>query len=427
MLSAQKFLKKVPQYTRQKRHIDTLLRHGNVRKWANVVRVEWERNRRRIRVKGHPYILIIDPCNVCNLRCPLCPTGLNDLGREQSMMSLEHFKRYFDPFAPYLFEVYMHNWGESLLNKQVYEMIAHAQSRDVGTNLSSNFVKIAPDDIENILDSGLEYLIISLDGTNQETYVQYRVGGDYDCVIENLSALIRRRNARKLKRPFIEWQFIVMRQNEHQVPEAERLAKKLGVDLLRFIPVGMPYEFTNRKETAEKWYPRAYEGRVASSGTEQQFGQAAKPGPCFYLYRSFVINPDGGVSPCCVVYRQNRDFADLTEHDSIDVLDIYNNEFYRSARGLFNARQDLPHVPSVCDACDIFTRPDHKWALPSMQKTLPGSSVLIPVEQLVVSRQGDVGPNGQSRVPDSGGASCGDKGKAPSSNFPRSNDAASTR
>lgn len=357
---AEKFLRKIPQYTRGSRHLQSVLRHGSPLKWANLARAELDRKRRRITVRAHPYLLIIDPCNFCNLRCPLCPTGLDDLGRKQAMMSFDHFKKYFDPFAPYLFEAYMHNWGESLLNKQVYRMIEYVQSRNVGTNLSSNFVKISSEDIDNILDCGLEYLIISLDGTSQETYGQYRVGGDYDRVIENLSELIHRRNERRQKTPVIEWQYIVMRQNEHQIPEAEVLAKKLGVDLLRFIPVGMPYEFKNRKEVAEKWFPRGIKGRSESSGQEQQFGQAGKPGPCFYLYRSFVINPEGGVSPCCVVYRQNRDFADLSQVDHFDVLEVYNNEFYRSARALFAKRGHVRHVPTVCDGCDIFERPNRK-------------------------------------------------------------------
>ena len=397
MSLAQKFLKKVPQYTRHKRHLDTVLKHGTPRKWTNLLRVEAERKLRRVRVKGYPYILIIDPCNYCNLRCPLCPTGLDDLGRHQTMLSLEHFKRYFDPFAPHLFEAYMHNWGESLLNKEVYSMIEYVQSRNVGTNLSSNLVKLTSEDLDNILDCGLEYLIVSLDGTNQESYVQYRVRGDYDRVIENLSELLRRRNARKLKTPFIEWQYIVMKHNEHEIPEAERLAKKLGVDLLRFIPVGMPCEFTNRKETAEKWFPRSFEGRASSEETELQFGQAGKPGPCFYLYRSFVINPDGGVSPCCVVYRRDRDFANLTQHESIDVLKIYNNEFYQSARGLFNNNKDVPHVPSVCDACDIFTRPDHKWLQPGESETLIDVTVPAPAGQPTAGRPDEIGGHGDDR------------------------------
>ncbi len=354
MSLAQALLKKVPQYTRNERHMRAVLQHGTPHKLANLARAEMERKLRRIECKSNPYLLIIDPCNFCNLRCPLCPTGLNDLGRPQSMLSLAHFKKYFDPLAENLFEAYMHNWGESMLNKEVFSMIRHAQDSNVGTNLSSNFVRVTSDDMDCLLDSGLEYLVISLDGTSPDTYSQYRINGDYDKVIENLTTFIHRRNARKQKTPVIEWQFIVMKQNEHQIAEAEVLAKKIGVDLLRFIPVGMPYEFKNRKETADKWYPSSVQGRVESDHSEQQFGQANKPSPCFYLYRSMVVNADGGVSPCCVVYRKNRDFADLSTMDTIAVNTVWNNEKYRSARSLFSGEEVPSRRATVCDGCDLF-------------------------------------------------------------------------
>lgn len=368
MSLAQNLLKKIPQYTRNSRHLRSVIQHGTVRKWANLLRVEAERKLRRVEVESYPYLLIIDPCNYCNLRCPLCPTGLNNLGREQSMMSFEDFKRYFDPHAPYLFEVYMHNWGESLINKDVFKMIEYAQSKNVGTNLSSNFVITTSEDIDNILDCGLEYLVISLDGTSPETYSQYRVRGDYDRVISNLKELIKRRNERGMKTPVIEWQYIVMKQNEHEIPEAERLADEMGVDLLRFIPVGMPYEFKNRKEVADKWYPTSVSGRVDSDHEEQQYGQAEKPGPCMYLYRSMVVNPDGGVSPCCVVYQKNRDFDDLSaQKETVDIKSVWNNDKFLSARSLFSPRNVANRRPTVCDGCDIFVK--HKSAIkPKMPK-----------------------------------------------------------
>src|SRR6185295_10346405 len=122
----------------------------------------------------------------------------------------------------------------------------------------------------------------SLDGTSQESYGEYRIRGHFDNVLHNMSELIRRRNARGLKHPTIEWQFIVMRQNEHQIAEAEVLAKKIGVDLLRFIPVGMPYDTVDRKSAADRWFPVTVQGREYSPAVEQQFGQANKPSPCFY-------------------------------------------------------------------------------------------------------------------------------------------------
>jgi radical SAM protein with 4Fe4S-binding SPASM domain len=354
MTLAQQLLRKVPQYTRHERHIRSVVQHGTPRKWANLAHAEIERIQRKIKVNSRPYLLFIDPCNFCNLRCPLCPTGLNDLGREQTMLGFEDFERWFEPHKPYLFEAYLHNWGESLLNKQVFRMIDHVQRSNVGTNLSSNLVIATSEDLDNLIDSGLEYLVVSLDGTSSESYLKYRIRGDYDKVVSNMAELIRRRNARGRKTPVVEWQFIVMKTNEHEVAEAEQMAKKLGVDVMRFIPVGMPFEFRNRKDVADLWYPTQHEGRQHSEAdTEQQFGQAEKPSPCFYLYRSMVVNPDGGVSPCCVVYRKNRDFAQLDDKP-VDVGAIWNNEKYQSARSLFSEATVEKRRPTVCDTCDIF-------------------------------------------------------------------------
>jgi MoaA/NifB/PqqE/SkfB family radical SAM enzyme len=354
---AERLLKKIPQYTRSSRHLRSVIEHGSPRKWANLVRVETERVRHRIDVKGHPYLLILDPCNFCNLRCPLCPTGLENLGRTQSMLSLDCFKRYFDPHAPYLFEVYLHNWGESLMNPQLFDMVRHAQASNVGTNLSSNLVIATPEHLDAMVDSGLEYLVVSLDGVDQSSYEPYRVRGEFDRVVSNMSDLLRRRAARGSKTPVVEWQYIVMKHNEHRVAEAQAMADKLGVDLIRFIPVGLPYEERrNWPQMAAQWYPTSLQGMAGDhAGSEQQFGQGTRPEPCFYLYRSMVVNADGGVSPCCIVHRQDRDFAQLDERFD-DVMAVWNNDRFRSARSLYAAGDVPDRVRTVCDGCDIFQR-----------------------------------------------------------------------
>lgn len=354
MSIADRFLKRVPQYTRHLRHIRSVLYHGTPRKWANLARVEMERKARKVRVSGMPYLLIIDPCNYCNLRCPLCPTGLGTLGRPQKMMSLKCFQDYFDPLAPYLFEAYLHNWGESLLNKEVFKMIAHAQSKNVGTNISSNLSETSSSDIDDLLDSGLEYLIVSLDGTTEESYSKYRVRGKFEKVMDNMAEIVRRRNQRRLKNPVVEWQFIVMKQNEHQLEEASAIAKKVGVDLLRFIPVGMPYDTADRPAVAREWFPTTVAGReFAPEGVEQTFGQANKPSPCFYLYRSMVVNPDGGVAPCCVVDKKHGDFGQLP---SDNIHEFWNNDYYQSGRALFSPEDAPRQVGTICDGCDIFAQ-----------------------------------------------------------------------
>jgi radical SAM protein with 4Fe4S-binding SPASM domain len=143
-----------------------------------------------------------------------------------------------------------------------------------------------------------------------------------------------------------------MKQNEREVTSAEQLAKKIGVDLLRFIPVGMPYDTCDRQGVKDEWYPVTLEGREYSPDIEQQFGQAHKPSPCFYLYRTMVVNPDGGVSPCCVVYKESSDFGQLPA----DVMSLWNNDNYLSARALFSHHSAPNAQPTICDGCEIFAK-----------------------------------------------------------------------
>lgn len=363
MSLAEKYLKKIPQYSRMERHARSVLGHGTMRKWFNLVQTEIERKLRLTEVRGRPYLMFLDPCNYCNLRCPLCPTGMGELGREQSMMSFDQFKRYLDPHTPYLFEVIMHNWGESMINKDIFRMIKYAQAQNIGTNLSSNLVTTTSEDIDNLLDSGLEYLVISLDGVDQESYVKYRVRGDFDRVVANLREIIRRKKERGLKYPIIEWQYIVMKHNEGRVEEAERLSQEIGVDVMRFIPVGLPFETEDRKQLANEWFPVKASGRSESDHLEQTYGQADKPSPCYYLYRSMTVNADGGVSPCCIVYKQKRDFGDLKLlKGNIDIGKVWNNDLFRSARSLYSKKSIPNRQRTVCDGCDIFKHHPSKEA-----------------------------------------------------------------
>lgn len=360
--SVERFLGAIPQYTRMGRHFRAIVEHGTPRKFANLALVEAERMARRIKLRGRPYILFLDPCNVCNLRCPLCPTGMNDLGRPQGMMSLECFKRYLEPHAPYLFEVNCHNWGESLINEEIFDMIAHAQSRNVGTNMSSNLVIAHDSHLDGLIDAGLEHLTVSLDGADDASYLKYRVRGKFDRVIENMARLIEKRNSRGRRYPFVEWQYIVMRHNEDKVEQAQRMADEIGVDRIRFIPVGLPYEVKNRRALADEWFPAGFRGRVEGGETPQTFGQGSRPAPCYYLYRSMVVNTDGGVSPCCIVYKEKRDFDHLDNHPDLDVGRIWNNEMFQSARAMYSAKEWTGRKRTVCDHCDIFER--HPSKLP---------------------------------------------------------------
>ena len=245
----------------------------------------------------------------------------------------------------------MHNWGEPFLNPEIFKMIGYCVEKNVGTNLSTN-LSVKNIDVEALIKSGLENLAVSLDGTTQDVYKKYRVRGNIELVFRNLKEIIKAKKNLKSKTPYIEWQFILMKHNYHQVEEAKRLAKQIGVDELRFIPVGFPFDSTNTKELEEEWCPNVFSGN-GENYIEKKRLQKPIMGGCFYIYRSITINPIGAIAPCCAVWKEKDDFGNILNHD---FSEIWNNHFYQSARSLFSKKRSIS-ARIVCNRCNIFVKP----------------------------------------------------------------------
>jgi len=346
-----KTLKKIPQYTRLKRHILNLGYHSTPKKIINLIAVEFQRLLRLKKVIGYPYYIIIETGNICNLKCPLCPTGINLKGRKKQWTIMDDFKMIIDKLYPYAYTVSLHNWGEPFLNHDIFNMIAYCKEKNIGTNLSSN-LSIDNFDAESVIKSGLEYLIVSLDGITQDVYSKYRVRGNYSLVIQNLVNLIQKKRELRSKTPMVEWQFIVMKHNSHQIDKAKQLAEQIGVNLIRFIPPGLPFGVNSKKDLAREWFPfistDPEEGRF-----DDRFLQKPIKGGCFYLYRSVTINPGGAVAPCCVVWEEKDDFGNLKE---TNFSAIWNNRSYRSARGLFSKKHPCSPIKTPCNRCNLFAK-----------------------------------------------------------------------
>jgi MoaA/NifB/PqqE/SkfB family radical SAM enzyme len=352
------------RYFRYPRHLGALLRHAGPRKTANVLRAEWERVRRTTVLRSRPYYYFIDPCNVCNLRCPLCPTGTGDLQRSRGMLKLADYRTILDKIDRYAVEVSLHNWGEPLLNKDIFDIIRLTTDRGIATNMSSNLSLKHQENLgERLVRSGLEYLIVSLDGVTQETYEQYRVRGDINLVFDNMRDIIAAKQRLGSSTPKIEWQFIVFKHNEHEMEAARERAKAMGVDRLRFRAPGLPYNQSDDEALGDKWMPTnpAYwELHPARLNAQGYLWDE----PCYYLYRSMTVNPGGGVAACCIVYREKQDFGCLL-HEDLDT--IWNNPSYVASRALFQA-----HPPgrarTICDGCYLFKRP--AMPTPARQATI---------------------------------------------------------
>jgi radical SAM protein with 4Fe4S-binding SPASM domain len=336
---------------RQARYVPKIVNYGTPKKLANMMLAEWEYRQQKTVLRCHPYYFIVDVCNVCNLRCPLCPTGNTTIARPQAMLSLNQYKDVFDRIKEYALVVSFYNHGEPLLNPDVFSIIEHTHRSRVGTNISSNFNWPQPIEINDFIRSGLDYVTVSLDGVSQEAYQQYRVRGDVSEVFDNLRRLISAKKALKSKKPFVEWQFIVFKHNEHEMEHARKLASEIGVDLLRFISPGVPPEDMYKRELQEKWMPAnpMYWERHPKLVEERGyvFDQA-----CFYLYRSMFIYPGGGVTPCCFAHDDRQDFGNIYKNS---VSEIWNNKMYRSSRMLFSKTAPVEdRLETICDRCTVF-------------------------------------------------------------------------
>lgn len=328
-----------------KRHFPSFLRHNTSVKFKNLCSIYYQYWRGKLSIKGYPFEIIIDPTNVCSLSCPLCVTGQRKNIRPNGMMPFEEFTRIIDELGRWLYKVRFYSWGEPFLHKDIYRMISYVSQKNIGTELSTNFHHFNAADIDKLMDSGLEHLIVSLDGARKRTYVRYRMGGDFNRVIDNIQALVKAKALKKSKKPLVEIQFLVMKHNEHEIKDMKKLAKELGVDRLRFAAITL-----NVKEPGQvqKWLPSNGKwSRYDYKNLEDKIYR--KRNRCEWLWRSAVINWDSTISPCCVFEGPKTDFGSLKEES---FQKIWNNVLYQSARGVFSKNGQIScKAKNICIQC----------------------------------------------------------------------------
>ena len=324
------------------------IHYGSWKKLFNMLLIEAQLTLGLTKVRGYPFEWEIDTTNICQLKCPLCHTGLDNINRMKGTMHFDTFKKTIDEIKDTVLWLSLYSWGEPLLNKQLPRFIQYARQSNIPTIISTNLsLKLTPEKVEGLIKSGLDVMIISLDGVTQEVYEKYRVRGKLDLVLENIRLIIEKKKELKSSTPFLEWQFIVMKQNEHQIPEARQMASDLGVDQIIFKRVDFPHGI-GTEEMAQKWLPvKTAEFRRESPLSKPYHENGPK---CWKLWRSGVINWDGGYAPCCYLTDAKHDFGNVNDNT---IKEIWNNTQYRTARNMFMSGK-MPQVEVGCLTCDVY-------------------------------------------------------------------------
>jgi radical SAM protein with 4Fe4S-binding SPASM domain len=262
-----------------------------------------------------PSFISVEPTTSCNLSCPECPSGLKKFSRPTGSVTVETFDKITEQFSPYLFYVTLYFQGEPLLHKDFSSFVKKLKSKNIVVATSTNGHYLTAEKSKEIIQSGLDRLIISLDGTDSVTYEKYRRGGNFDTVVENIKTFMKTRKEMKRHNPFVELQFLVFKHNEHQTDEIKKLGKRLGVDKV-VLKTAQLYEFERGNELMpglvkysryEEYEPGKY--RIKNP----------LPNRCYRSWAGAVITWDGSLVPCCFDKDAAHRFGNITSQTYQDI------------------------------------------------------------------------------------------------------------
>ncbi len=299
-------------------------------------------------VWGTPVSISIEPTTSCNLRCPECPSGLRSFSRATGMLEVDLFKEIVNQSYKTASYLLLYFQGEPYLHPKFTELVRYAARKRLYTATSTNAHYLTDENARQTVASGLDRLIISIDGTTQETYQSYRVGGKLAKVMEGTRNIIAWKKKLKSATPYIVFQFLVVKPNEHQIEEIKALGKELGVDKVAFKTAQLyDYKQGNSLMPTIKKYSRY---KKQADGT-YAFKNKLK-NQCWKMWHSSVITWDGSVVPCCFDKDAAHQQGSLKEH-SLD--EIWGNKKYDAFR-----KQLLTNRKSI-DICQNCTEGTKVW------------------------------------------------------------------
>ncbi len=290
---------------------------------------------------GFPISISFEPTTSCNLRCPECPSGLRAFTRPTGMLQDNFFKQTIDQLSSELLYLIFYFQGEPYLNPDFLKMVKYASDKKIYTATSTNAHYLNDENARRTVESGLDRLIISIDGTTQEVYQQYRVGGKLHKVIEGAKNVVAWKKKLNSRTPYIFFQFLVVRPNEHQVEEIKWLAKECGVDV-RF-KTAQIYDFINDPNGLIPSSAKFSRYKKDKHGNYQL--RHSLSDHCWRLWHATVITWDGMVVPCCFDKDAQHQLGDLK---GMPFREIWHNKRYIDFRKqILSGRKNI----DICSNC----------------------------------------------------------------------------
>lgn len=297
---------------------------------------------------GSPMTVSIEPTTACNLRCPECPSGLRSFTRETGNLKKDFFTKTIDELYKDLIYLIFYFQGEPYINPDFLDMVAYANKKGIYTITSTNGHFLNDANAKKTIESGLDRMIISVDGTTQEVYENYRKEGKLENVLAGAKNVVKWKKKLKSSTPHIIFQFLVVKPNEHQIPEIYKLAEEIGIDEVK-LKTAQVYDYENGNDlipTIEK-YSRYHQ---KDDGTYRVKNELLNH--CWKLWHACVVSWDGLVLPCCFDKDAEHRLGDLKDASFQEIW--HGKEYTEFRASLLKGRDQIEICTNCTEGCKVW-------------------------------------------------------------------------
>ncbi|HCV50197.1 SPASM domain-containing protein [Saprospiraceae bacterium] len=318
-------------------NVGKLLSSYYVTKWTSKA-TQW----------GLPMTISIEPTTACNLRCPECPSGLRAFSRPTGNLKQDFFRKTIDELHKQLIYLIFYFQGEPYINPGFLDMVKYAKDKGIYTITSTNGHFLNDVNAKKTIESGLDRMIISVDGTTQETYENYRKEGNLESVLQGARNIVKWKKEMNSATPHTIFQFLVVKPNEHQIDEIYKIAEEIGIDEVK-LKTAQVYEYEQGNDlipTIEKYsrYKKNTDGTYSVKNKLLNH--------CWKLWHACVITWDGLVVPCCFDKDAQHRLGDMKDKP---FQEIWQGEDYDKFRKqLLKGRDQIDICKNCTEGCKVW-------------------------------------------------------------------------
>ena len=318
-------------------NVGKLLSSYYVTKWTGKA-MQW----------GLPMTISIEPTTACNLRCPECPSGLRAFSRPTGNLKQDFFRKTIDELHKQLIYLIFYFQGEPYINPGFLDMVKYAKDKGIYTITSTNGHFLNDANAKKTIESGLDRMIISVDGTTQETYENYRKEGNLESVLQGARNIVKWKKEMNSATPHTIFQFLVVKPNEHQIDEIYKIAEEIGIDEVK-LKTAQVYEYEQGNDlipTIEKYsrYKKNTDGTYSVKNKLLNH--------CWKLWHACVITWDGLVVPCCFDKDAQHRLGDMKDKP---FQEIWQGEDYDKFRKqLLKGRDQIDICKNCTEGCKVW-------------------------------------------------------------------------